>query len=396
MGHDQTKITMFDVALKLGLPTDRNSLYVDCPNCNSDPRKHNAGKRKLNINYGKNVFRCNRCGDKAIHTEGGPLDLYMLFMGLDNIRDAYKDFEEPHSGRKKQKPLKKPQPPPPPKEDDPAPIAVRDATYRALLTLTNLLERHFRDLMARGLSEDQIKRNCYRSYPSDPKAVARQLQRMGCTLEGVPGFYKDTDGLWTMVTLGPGILIPQRNSKGQIQGFQIRLDQIKPDGPRYISLSSRDRDHGAPAHSYVHFRRGARGITEVVLTEGALKADVICALSGYSVISVPGVNSQKYLPLAFKSLLKRGMKKIRIAYDMDSETNEHVRAAKEKLVQTLNCTCPGCGLVLPPHKRHLATDGICPKCGNRMGIPHSTVKWDPEFKGLDDYLLHRKQGKETS
>ena len=383
MGTHQT-ISLFDVALRLGLPTDRNSLYVDCPNC--------GGKRKLNLNYGKNVFRCNKCGDKSIHTQGGPLDLYMLYMDIDNVRDAYRAFNGDNY-QKSSKEQKKPQPPRPVEEEILAPLAIRDATYRALLSLTNLHERHWRDLLARGLSEEQIRKNAYRSMPSDPKAIALKLKRMGCTIEHVPGFYKDRNGEWTMMFTGPGILIPQRNSKGQIQGFQVRLDQKLPDGPRYISLSSREREGGAPAHAYVHFRKGAKGIGEVILTEGALKADVICALSGFSVLSVPGVNSQKYLPAAFRTLLGRGMRKIRIAYDMDSDTNEHVQAAKDKLIATLNATCVNCGTIVRADKRNYIVDGKCPRCGKRIGLPHSTMRWDPTYKGLDDYLNAQRANK---
>ena len=372
-------ITMFDVAYKLGLPADRNSLYVDCPNCH--------GKRKLNINYGKNVFRCNKCGDKAIHTQGGPLDLYMLFMGIDDIREAYRAF----NGEALQEEAKPHPPAPIVEEETLAPLAVRDATYRALLSLTNLHDRHREDLLARGLSEENIRNNGYRSLPSDPKAVALKLLRMGCTIEGVPGFFKDKDGSWTMMCPGTGFLIPQRNSKGQIQGFQIRLDQKRPDMPRYISLSSRDRDGGAPAHAYVHFRRGEKGVSEVILTEGALKADVICALSGYSVLSVPGVNSQKYLPGAFKALIPRGLRKVRIAYDMDAADNIHVQAAQEKLIATLNATCTHCGLVVRADKRDKIQDGICPRCGKRIGLSHSTMRWNPDYKGLDDYLNSKRK-----
>lgn len=380
MSEHQT-ITLFDVALRLGLPADKNSLYVDCPNCN--------GKRKLNLNYGKNVFRCNKCGDKEIHTQGGPLDLYMLFMGISDIRDAYRAFSG--DAYTQETPDSKPQPPQPVEEEKLAPLAVRDATYRALLSLTNLHKRHAGDLMARGLSEEQIRKFAYRSMPSDPKAIALKLLRMGCTIENVPGFYKDKDGSWTMLYTGSGILIPQRNSKGQIQGFQIRLDRKLADGPRYISLSSRDKEGGAPAHAYVHFRRGARGVSEVILTEGALKADVICALSGYSVLSVPGVNSQKYLPTAFKTLLPKGLRKIRIAYDMDADTNEHVQAAKDKLVSTLNATCTHCSLIVRADIRDQIKDGMCPRCGRRLGLSHSTMKWDPTYKGLDDYLNAMKR-----
>ena len=381
----QQDIKLFDVALKLGLPTQKNSVDVDCPNC--------RGKRKLNVNYGKNVFRCNKCGDKAIHTQGGPLDLYMLYTGVEDFKEIYKAFRSP-SGKEEIK--SKPQPPlPPVEEEKTAPLAVRDATYRALLSLSNLHERHLGDLLARGLTKEQVARFGYKSVPSDVKAVAKELKRMGCTLEEVPGFYIDDSGDWSLVQTGSGIMIPQRNSMGQIQGFQVRLDRVRKDGPRYISLSSRERKGGAPSHSYVHFRKGPRGIQEVVLTEGALKADVICALSGYSVMSVPGVNSQKYLPLAFRSLLKRGLKKVRIAYDMDLETNEHVQRAKDKLTANLDNTCTGCGLVGPERYREKVIDGTCPKCGKKLGLSHSSMRWDADYKGLDDYLLHVKQEKEN-
>jgi len=393
MREHQT-ITLFDVALRLGLPSDRNSLYVDCPACH--------GKKKLNLNYGKNVFRCNKCGDRNIHTEGGPLDLYMLFTGITDYRTVYKEFEGDAPAEVANAKL----PPAPPQEEAVvAPVAVRDATYRAFLSLCNLHERHWRDLLERGLTRDQIEKNGYRSWPSDLRGIALKLLRMGCTLEGVPGFYKDKKG-WTIKSLdwffggkpASGILIPQRNSKGQIQGFQIRLDDPDPeaevieDRPRYVAMTSRDKEGGAPAYAYVHFRRGARGCSEIILTEGALKADVICALSGYSVLSVPGVNSQKYLPAAFRSLMKRDVQKIRIAYDMDLREKKEVQKAYKKLVSTLDATCTHCGVVVREDKRDRIMNGKCPCCGKPIGMPHSTMRWDPRYKGLDDYLLAVKKG----
>lgn len=376
-------LTIFDVAIKLSLPTDKNQLYVDCPNC--------RGKRKLNINFNKNMFRCNKCGDKAIHTQGGPIDLYMLYMGITEYREAYKALED--DGFISKEPSERPKPVFQEVEEKLATLEERDATYRALLSLLNLHGRHKESLRARGLSEEQIIRNGYRSMPSDPKAVALKLAQLGCTLEYVPGFYRDDEGAWRMMNAGSGILIPQRNSTGKIQGFQIRLDQKKSDGPRYISFSSRDKKLGAPAHSYVHYRPGELGCSQIVLTEGALKADVVSALSGYSVLSVPGVNSQKYLPSAIKALLPRGVKKVLIAYDMDAETNEHVEKAKGRLIDTLNHTCTGCGLIVRPDRRQLIKDGTCPRCSKRLGLSHATLKWNAEFKGLDDYLLAKKEGK---
>jgi hypothetical protein len=222
---------------------------------------------------------------------------------------------------------------------------------------------------------------------------------MGATLEGVPGFYKDKNGDWTLKDCGSGILIPQRNSKGQIQGFQIRADdrphicrncrffikgtckcskskfcdaavkkdsscsEFKEAGSRYFALSSRDEDCGTGSQTYVHFREGVRGFGDMIITEGALKADVISALSGYSVLSVPGVNSLKFLPQALRSLLNKDLCRVIIAYDMDIRENDKVKRARDKLESLL---------------RHLE-------------IPYRNLSWDETYKGLDDYLWAEKR-----
>mgnify|MGYP000000758750 CR=1 FL=1 len=50
-----------------------------------------------------------------------------------------------------------------------------------------------------------------------------ELLERGCELGGVPGFYIDEEtGKWKMDIRGSGIMIPDRNSKGQIESFRVR------------------------------------------------------------------------------------------------------------------------------------------------------------------------------
>ena len=55
--------------------------YIDCPFC--------GRKKKLNISYTKNVFRCNACD-----TSGGVLKLHMLAKGFLTSKQAYIDLKK--------------------------------------------------------------------------------------------------------------------------------------------------------------------------------------------------------------------------------------------------------------------------------------------------------------
>ena len=62
---------------------------------------------------------------------------------------------------------------------------------------------------------------------------------MGCVLEGVPGFYEEESGEWSIhfTAKSSGFLVPVRNIEGFIVGMQIRLDHPY-DGRKYMWLSS--------------------------------------------------------------------------------------------------------------------------------------------------------------
>ena len=77
-------ITMADVIYLLGLPKPREgrtSYNIQCPCCDENPNK-----KHLNINLGKDVFRCPRCG-----FSGGMFDLYAYCAGVDR-KDARKEL----------------------------------------------------------------------------------------------------------------------------------------------------------------------------------------------------------------------------------------------------------------------------------------------------------------
>jgi len=92
----------------------------------------------------------------------------------------------------------------------------------------------------------------------------------------------------------------------------------------------------------------------LVLTEGPMKADVIHALTGLTVLAVPGVNSLTQLETTLSDLRAEGVAEIKTAFDMDFATNYHVQNGYNNLLSLL---------------------------GN-MGFQFGTYLWDPRYKGL--------------
>ena len=197
------------------------------------------------------------------------------------------------------------------------------------------------ELLSAGLDVPQVTR------------VAMRLREKGLYLAGVPGFYKK-QGQWTLKIPGRGILIPVRDVRGQIQGLQVRLDNVEKRKFRW--LSSNGLEEGCGAKTWVHLAGEPRPL--VLLTEGPMKADVIHFLTGQTVLAVAGVNSLSQLRPVLEELRAAGMEQIMTAFDMDYLINPHVRAGQENLAHLLD----------------------------RCGISYGTYLWDPRYKGLDDYI----------
>lgn len=324
-----------DVVELLGLTVRRrlpSSLYLNCPFC-GDLRG------RLNVNTDKNVWRCNRCG-----AAGGMLALYARYNCTGNA-DAYREICEA-LGRYTPRPRVNDCIGVKPEQNIRATPQEIHQTYSLLLSMLPLTPTHKAHLLSprRGLTEEQIARFGFKSTPPAflCRSYAERLRRHGCTLQGVPGFYQDDAGRWT-INFGSrtaGILLPAVGMDGLICGMQIRLDtplRRRDDPPgksgaKYIWLSSIGKPHGVTSGSPLHFV-GEPFAKTVYVTEGLLKADIAHCLTGRSFVAVAGVNSLNGLESALRCMAQNGTKLVVEAYDMDKLENEYVAEAAEKVQQ---------------------------------------------------------------
>lgn len=135
---------------------------------------------------------------------------------------------------------------------------------------------------------------------------------------------------------------------------QVRRDNVTKRKFRWIS--STDQEDGCRAEAWTHLIGSVR--PTLVLTEGPMKADVINALTGMTVLAVPGVNTLTQLEITLTELRREGLVEIKTAFDMDFAVNHHVQNGYNSLLELL---------------------------GN-MGFRYGTYLWDPNYKGLDDYI----------
>ena len=149
------KIPIVDTARRCGLVLDsrtlrRKEVEASCPFCGD----HGPGKYHLSLNTDTDQYRCNLCG-----AHGNSVSLYARIKGICN-KEAY--LELAHES--KVYPL--PQPPSPQtQERQPCSLEQRHAVYSDMLAHLTLLPKHGENLLERGLSEERIRRNEYRSMP---------------------------------------------------------------------------------------------------------------------------------------------------------------------------------------------------------------------------------------
>ena len=445
------------------------SYNVRCPFC--DDRKYH-----LNINTAKNTYNCLHCpGDK---TGGGALDLYSrAALGCElrpgKQRDGgngsiiYKKLAEALH-------LQNPMPSVTAKTQRKKSPSVRrasddrlNAAYSALLDFKHfvLTETHRWNLLKRGLDMESIERNGYRSavdfswvndYPAAIAChnrfglhdilerydslkyipfkqrvagliVANELQKAGIELYGVPGFFRlslpNGKKVWSF-RIECGMLIPTRNSKGQIVGLQARKDR---GSLRYMTVSSKGLpDAVVEGIARLHFPLAnchLKADTPAILIEGPLKADIVAARMGENAffLAQQGVTNRVDLPNAFRMLRSRGVCELLNAHDMDKITNPHVSAAGRTLQKLaddeglsmswlywdrdyafekyleLVSLCRYHGIPMPEHGGNIfeKVAGLSDKLFQRK-ISHSITidsngheekhYWRDSGKGLDDFL----------
>lgn len=362
-----------------------NSVYVDCPFC---------GERRgrMNVNFVKNVWRCNHCD-----AHGGMLALYAE-LNHTTTSDAYweiaealcDNIQEEHarSGNEAQQRPASPCPStsgawaapaghssserktvPQSNKASPAEIHQTLSLLLAQLTLRPAHREHLRS-PKRGLSDEQIEALGFKSTPPPflCRSITDRLIRQGCRVQGVPGFYRDDSGHWTMAFYKKtsGILIPAIGFDGRLQGFQIMLDvplKHKDDPPekpgaKYIWFSSSSKTDGTGSGSPVHLI-GDPSARVVYVIEGLLKADISHCLTGRTFAAIAGANNTSPLDPLFALLAQNGTEEIIEAHDMDKYNNQMTMAGASKIYLT----------------------------ARKYGMNCRRLTWNPNYKGFDDWQL---------
>lgn len=347
----------------------KGELVVCCP---LQPEKD------FEVNVREGIWRCFKgCPSCPVQGKGGVLDLYQLFFKCEGRRDAYNrimETLEPNKAIVERRRKEKLEPR----------VAVSVAnpdelhkTYSTLLQELTLSKEHRRKLLERGIAAEDIEAIGFRSIPqSGMDVIAKKLQMAGCLIKGVPGFFlKDEEP--QISCRGSGFFIPYRNQENRIVGLQIRYDitlspemseKEKKDAKqrRYRWFTSSSEEGGAsaanvPFYGLSHKER-KKGVAYA--TEGGLKAATAASLSGGWFVAIPGVTCYTAWETLLEYLKSQNVNTLVDAFDSDRATNESVAAAIQKL------------------------HGIAQKHGFEM----QTWNWGTEYKGVDDYLLAKKQG----
>lgn len=354
--------------LKIRRSTPRGA-YVDCPICGDQ-------RGKLFVSSHEDVWRCNYCG-----ANGGMLKLYGLVRNVTNARAYHEICDALINGMDLlEQPNRQAQEKCVSQQSTLADIQTIHKTLSALFDMLSLSKHHREHLsVQRGLSDEQIDRFGFKSVPPFYlcRPLVKRLLDKGHVVQGVPGFYVDKDGQWTIQfpSLFAGFLIPVRGVDGLIHGAQIRLDvplKNKDDPPektgaKYVWLSSSGKPMGVSSGSPLHFI-GAPART-VYITEGCLKADIAHCMMNRTFAAIAGVNNTKQLDLLFAYLKEQGTEEIIEAEDIDKYRNPQVHAGAQKIHELAA-------------KHQL-------KC--------RSLFWNPNYKGIDDWQLalrRQKQKKE--
>lgn len=376
-----TRYTLADVIAKYGYDytIKGNRGYMDCPKC--------GRKKKVTLDFSKDCYRCVACGlsgyamslfafnekqieDISLYSEYQKKEVaYEFHLFMDSGSDTPSNKTTTYSNRQ-------------PKQSQIA-VASDDRLHQVYSAMAenpmlSLTQKHKQLLVERGLSEQRIMDNGYRSIPHDfsilddeceqmyqeaggnntLKAIAIYLKKnqvkfglkiadvlikQNLNLEGVPGFFR-FGGKWCFWAVS-GILIPVRNHKREIVLWQVRRDTLprRKDGSmanRYITVSNMAlpehvNEGVCRVHHPLHNATESSSVP-VYITEGPLKADIACYLyNSPSVwLAIQGINNTKDLyNNVFKRLLQNGVTQINNALDMDRLTNPNVMENSKKIIR---------------------------------------------------------------
>ncbi|MCC0648390.1 DUF3854 domain-containing protein [Clostridioides sp. ZZV15-6598] len=365
--ENEDKLNIINVALKCNIDIikslDNSRVLSKCPFCDDT-----SGHMYLTIdnNKFKNFYKCHRCGEK-----GSSISLYAKLNHMTN-KEAYIELISDISREKldiSKRIIEK-------VKKNNAPCEIKninylDSVYIEFLNLLSLDSKHLTNLKDRGLDEQTIKRNLYRTLNIEYTkriSVCKKLIELGFELKGIPGFYTDKYNNWSFISR-KGILIPMKNFEGKIISLQIRMDDEellsnKNFKSRYIYFSSYKYNNGTKAIAAVHYIKGIKNSNTISITEGPLKGDIASFFSNESFIAIPGVSTGHSEVINIIKKLNNPL--TIICFDMDLYDNVNV---KKSLIQ------------------------LCKKFNeNNISFVHKS--WKEEYKknknlkGIDDLLYH--------
>lgn len=297
----------YNVQVKRNYP-GKGYCLVQCPFC--------LGESTMSVTYGeKNLFNCFKCGEKgnsisfvARMENISSKEAYILELKKEN--GTHKAFTAPVVEKRK------------------LDYTQIDRVYRFFLSQLSLSSKHKQNLLNRGLNEETIRKNGYKtliSYKNKKKRqeIIRAILnhfKSETVLEGIPGFFK-TEDKWDFMA-SDGFLIPLLNEYQQLYAFQVRLDKSFSDGRKYIYFSSSKYEGSPSVYGGIHVRR-YEGSSTYLITEGALKGDVASFLTGSNIITIQGIGASHDNVVEY--LTKNNIEKVKFAPDMDFTSNEKVR-----------------------------------------------------------------------
>lgn len=292
-----------------------------------------------------------------------------------------------------------------PKEEALAGLEARNRVYTRLLELLSLTDNHRKNLLERGLTNEQIDAWQFRSTPVyGTENLARKLTAEGYSLSGVPGFFFNDRKNWDAAFYrgNRGFLCPAYSTERKIAGFQIRLDE-PIDGRKYLWLSSANKNRGTGSKSPATFLGNPYDKT-VRVTEGILKPMIAHSLSGFSFLGTPGVSQYKELAKALAVLKQNGLEEVQEYYDMDKYLDIRCDGYKRETCASCGQWTMGqdCGICeRKQNKRDQIREGcnrlyeVCEglklRCVRKKWDVDEDGVWAGRSKGIDDYWWACKQ-----
>lgn len=372
-----------DSVVGLDLPNEskwneRNGqYYINCPFC--------KGIHKLNVNTDKGLWRCNKCGEG-----GNAIQLHSKIkkvsqkQSVEELKEALlkgniKLVENSNVSVQRMMPVDR---------------VTREYVYNNLLNELDLKFNHRKNLRERGLTDADIERLKYRSYPQSNLAALAKKAIAECDFsqyEGIPGFYDLSTEQPYLMKHGDGFLIPVVDMYGKIEGFQIRASKTGPDVTRYCWMSSSKMETGCSVTGCCNIHHAGNwkrvDIPKVIgLTEGALKADVASTIydrlypnEEHLFLGLTGVNNIGQLKAELESFGKRGLEEVHIYVDMDYRDKKEVAKALEKIKTVIESTD------VFYDEPDADNSNFYHQCKKKMKA--EVMNWNAQYKGIDDYLL---------